>query len=128
MLVLVYIITDHSPHKEGDDQVANCHGNAIQTFIIPLRSFLNTANRHTYNYIYYVGQEDSNFVKLISRYYNETVQCGGKKGDSIKVQGKSCVQKLQVSKMKVWGVELLNCYNSDDQCGRFSNVDSISFL
>ena len=38
----------------------------------------------------------------------------------------SCADgQLNVYEMKVWGVELLNCYNSDDQCGRFnnSNVD-----
>ena len=33
---------------------------------------------------------------------------------------------LYVYEMKVWGVELLNCYNSDDECGRFNNVDLIS--
>ena len=33
MLVLVYIITDHPPLYEGDDQVAM----AIQTFVIPIK-------------------------------------------------------------------------------------------
>ena len=77
---------------------------------------------------YNTGQEDFNFVKPISFYSNETVQCGGRKGDSVKLQQTSCTKTLVISKMKVWGLELLNCYNSDDQCGRFSNVDSISFL
>ena len=53
------------------------------------------------------------------RAYNETVRCGGKKSDSVKIQQSSCVNHLVVFEMKVWGVELLNCYNSDDQCGRF---------
>ena len=76
----------------------------------------------------YVRQEGSNFVKPISLYYNEVVQCGGKKGDSVKLHQKSCVSGLIVYEMKVWGVELLNCYNADDQCGRFNNVDSLSYL
>ena len=67
----------------------------------------------------YVGQEDFNFVKPISFYYNEAMQCGGKKGDSVKLQQTNCVNFLNVYEMKVWGVELLNCYDSDDQCGRF---------
>ena len=41
MQVLAYIITDHPPLYEGDDQVAI----ATQTFIIPLHSF-NTYNMH----------------------------------------------------------------------------------
>ena len=43
----------------------------------------------------------------------------------------SCADgQLNVYEMKVWGVELLNCYNSDDQCGRFnnSNVDYKTYL
>ena len=39
----------------------------------------------------------------------------------------SCVGRLVIYEIKVWGVELLNCYNSDDQCGRFNNVDSLSY-
>ena len=64
-------------------------------------------------------------MKPLSHYYNEEVQCGGKKGDSVKLQQTNCMYYLMVFEMKVWGVELLDCYNSDDQCGRFnnSNVD-----
>ena len=36
----------------------------------------------------------------------------------------SCVKFLIIYEIKVWGVELLNCYNSDDQCGRFNNFMS----
>ena len=61
-------------------------------------------------------------------FYTNTVQCGGKKGESVKLQQTSCAKGLCIHLMKVWGVELLNCYNSDDQCGRFNNVDSISYL
>ena len=53
------------------------------------------------------------------RAYNETVRCEGKKGDGVKIQQSSCVYHLVVFEMKVWGAELLNCYKSDDQCGRF---------
>ena len=35
----------------------------------------------------------------------------------------SCVNHLAVFEMIVWGVELLNCYNSDDECGRSNNVN-----
>ena len=67
-------------------------------------------------------------MKPISFYCNETVQCGGRKGNSVKLQQTSCTQQFSISEMKVWTVELLNCYNSDDQCGRFNNVDSLSYL
>ena len=51
-------------------------------------------------------------------FYKKTVQCGGKKGDSVKLQKTSCTKGLYIYEMKVWGVELINCYNSDDQCGK----------
>ena len=47
----------------------------------------------------------SNF-KPLSKYYNETVQCGGKKGDSVKIEQTSCVMYLRVYKMKVYGTAL----------------------
>ena len=50
---------------------------------------------------------DSNFVKPLSFYYNETVQCEGKKGDSVKIEKKSCVRHLTVSEMKVYRTNLL---------------------
>ena len=56
------------------------------------------------------------------------VQCGGRKGDSVKIQQTSCLRTLDIYEMKVWTVELLNCYKSDDQCGRFNNADSLSYL
>ena len=54
------------------------------------------------------------------------VQCGGRKGDSVKIEQTSCVKVLRVYEMKVWGVELLNCYKSDDQCGRSNNADTLT--
>ena len=56
------------------------------------------------------------------------VQCGGRKGDSVKIEQTSCMETLNIFEMKVWTVELLNCYKSDDQCGRFNNEDSLSYL
>ena len=50
----------------------------------------------------------SNFVKPISSYYfNETVQCGGKMGDSVKIEQTSCVEFLLVFEMKVYATALL---------------------
>ena len=74
-----------------------------------------------------IRQEGSKFIKPLSN-YNETVQCGGKRGDSVKIEQTSCVAYLIIFEMKVWGVELLNCYNSDDQCGRFNNADSLYYI
>ena len=65
----------------------------------------------------------SNFVKPISYYSNQIVQCGGKKGNSVMLKMTSCVKFLVIYEIKVWGVELLNCFKSNDPCGRFNNVD-----
>ena len=43
----------------------------------------------------------------LSFYYNETVQCGGKRGDSVKIEQTSCVELLRVYEMKVYGTALL---------------------
>ena len=40
-------------------------------------------------------------------YYNETVQCGGKKGDSVKIEQTSCLGSLNIWEMKVYGTALL---------------------
>ena len=45
--------------------------------------------------------------KPLSNYYNETVQCGGKKGDSVKIEQTGCVMYLQVNEMKVYRTALL---------------------
>ena len=52
-------------------------------------------------------RNDSNFVKSIRNYFNEVVQCGGTKGDSVKIQQASCVEHLDVYEMKVFGTALL---------------------
>ena len=49
----------------------------------------------------------SNFVKPISYYFNETVQCGGKMGDSVKIEQTGCVEFLLVNEMKVYATALL---------------------
>ena len=49
----------------------------------------------------------SNFVKPISHYFNETVQCGGKMGDSVKIEKTGCGEFLQVMEMKVYRTALL---------------------
>ena len=36
-------------------------------------------------------------------YYNETVQCGGKGGDSVRLKMTSCTKYLRVYKIKVYG-------------------------
>ena len=68
------------------------------------------------------------YSKPLSFYTNEIVQCGGKRGDSVTIQQTTGIKFLKVSEMSVWGAVLLNCYNSDDQCGRFNDVGSLSYL
>ena len=95
-------------------QYSHCYNLAKQIFKYP-----NKLSELTLTYRRY----DSNFVKPISYYRYEKVLCGGKKGNSVMLKMTSCVGRLVIFEIKVWGVELLNCYNSDDQCGRFNNVD-----
>ena len=79
----------------------------------------------------YTYRKYDSYSKPLSVYTNEIVQCGGKRGDSVKIQQTTGIKFLKVSEMSVWGREhavLLNCYNSDDQCGRFNDVDSLSYL
>ena len=47
------------------------------------------------------------YSKPLRYYSNEIVQCGGKRGDSVKIEQTSCVQKLLVNEMKVYGTALL---------------------
>ena len=45
--------------------------------------------------------------KPIYAYFNEAVQCRGKKGASVKIQQTNCVKNLDVFEMKVYGTALL---------------------
>ena len=45
--------------------------------------------------------------KPINAYIDETVQCRGKKGASVKIQQTNCVKHLDVYEMKVYGTALL---------------------
>ena len=62
-------------------------------------------------------------MKPISYYHDAEVQCGEKKGNSVMLKMTSCERRLVIYEIKVWGVELLNCFKSNDPCGRFNNVD-----
>ena len=47
------------------------------------------------------------YFKPLSVAYNETVQCGGKRGDSVKIEQTSCLKGLMVYEMKVYRTALL---------------------
>ena len=47
------------------------------------------------------------YSKPLSHYYNEVVQCGGKRGDSVKIELTTCVYILICNEMKVYGTALL---------------------
>ena len=49
----------------------------------------------------------SNFAKPRSVYFNEIVQCGGKKGDSVKIEQTGAEKSLYVYEMKVYRTALL---------------------
>ena len=45
---------------------------------------------------------DTNFVKLLSLDYDETVQCGGKKGDTVKIVQTGCSLGLRVTEINAY--------------------------
>ena len=54
-----------------------------------------------------IDRRCDSYSKPLSHYYNETVQCGGKRGDSVKIERTSCVEWLRFYEMKVYGTALL---------------------
>ena len=50
---------------------------------------------------------DYNFVKLHSYYYNETVQCGGKKGDSVKIEQTGCSAGFCIHEIDAYYLKLV---------------------
>ena len=54
-----------------------------------------------------IDRRCDSYSKPLSNYYNETVQCGGRRGDSVKIEKTGCVKKLQVFEMKVYRTALL---------------------
>ena len=60
-----------------------------------------------------IDRRCDSYSKPLSVYYNEIVQCGGKMGDSVKIEQASCVGYLVFFEMKVHGTALLaigKCY------------------
>ena len=51
-----------------------------------------------------------NFVKPLRYYHNEIVQCGGRRGGSVKIEQTNCVHELEVYEMKVYGTALCKYY------------------
>ena len=54
-----------------------------------------------------IDRRCDSYSKPLRYYYNETVQCGGKRGDSVKIEQTGCVKVLQVNEMKVYRTALL---------------------
>ena len=54
-----------------------------------------------------IDRRYDSYSKPLSSYYNEVVQCGGKRGDSVKIKETSCAGHLRVYKMKVYRKALL---------------------
>ena len=54
-----------------------------------------------------IDRRYDSYSKPLRYYYNETVQCGGKRGDSVKIEQTSCVTSLLVYDMKVYRTALL---------------------
>ena len=60
-----------------------------------------------------IDRRCDSYSKPLRFYTNEIVQCGGKRGDSVKIEQTSCVESLTVFEMKVHGTALLaigKCY------------------
>ena len=50
-----------------------------------------------------IDRRYDSYSKLLSVYTNGIVQCGGKRGGSVKIEQTSCVTHLTVYEMKVYG-------------------------
>ena len=54
-----------------------------------------------------IDRRNDPYFKPLSNYYNKVVQCGGKKGDSVKIGQSGCAGgKLYVNEMEVYGTAL----------------------
>ena len=54
-----------------------------------------------------IDRRCDSYSKPLRTYYNEIVQCGGKRGGSVKIEQTGCVTHLGVYEMKVYGTALL---------------------
>ena len=54
-----------------------------------------------------IDRRYDSYSKPLRSYTNEIVQCGGRRGGSVKIEQTSCVEGLRVFEMKIYGTDLL---------------------